>query len=228
MTAVAPASTLSLLVLGFALGWSVAWPPGPVNAEIVRRGLARGFWPAYGLCLGACAGDALWALAVTLGAGVLLGADWAKLGLALLSTALLLVLAYVFLAGAFRSFLLARRGLRPPPARHFESARGAFFLGATMTLTSPWNIAFWLAVIGRQDVAGHGLSASFLIAAAVILGAATWGLILSSAVVVLRARFASAAWDILTKAATGLLMLYFAAEAVIRLELPHRLLGAAS
>ena len=25
------------LVNGFVLGWSVAWPPGPVNAEMLRR-----------------------------------------------------------------------------------------------------------------------------------------------------------------------------------------------
>ena len=27
----------ALIVTGFLLGWSVAWPPGPINAEIARR-----------------------------------------------------------------------------------------------------------------------------------------------------------------------------------------------
>lgn len=225
MTTAPAGGTLSLLVLGFALGWSVAWPPGPVNAEIVRRGLARGFMPAFGLLMGACAGDALWALGVALGAGLIFASATAKLALAFLSTALLLALAFVFLRGAVQSFLLARRGGSAPAARRFESAHGSFLLGATMTLTSPWNIAFWLAVIGRPDVAGRGLAAAFLIAGAVILGAASWGLILTLSVVGLRARFASAAWDIMTKAATGLLMLYFAFSAAARLALPQRLLG---
>jgi len=61
---------LPLLGKGLLLGWSVAWPPGPINSEMIRRGLSRGFWPAYAVGLGACSGDFLWALAVTLGAGV--------------------------------------------------------------------------------------------------------------------------------------------------------------
>jgi hypothetical protein len=31
--------TLSPLANGYILGWSVAWPPGPINAEMIRRGL---------------------------------------------------------------------------------------------------------------------------------------------------------------------------------------------
>ena len=59
------------IVAGLLLGWSVAWPPGPINAEMIRRGLTRGFWPAYSVGLGACTGDFLWALAVALGAGAI-------------------------------------------------------------------------------------------------------------------------------------------------------------
>jgi hypothetical protein len=57
------------LINGFVLGWSVVWPPGPVNAEMLRRTLlprsrGGGFWSAWQLGLGACTGDFLWALAV--------------------------------------------------------------------------------------------------------------------------------------------------------------------
>ena len=67
------AALLPLVTYGFVLGWSVAWPPGPISAEVVRRGLARGFWPAYALCLGASSGDAVWALVVALGATAVAG-----------------------------------------------------------------------------------------------------------------------------------------------------------
>ena len=62
---------LPLLATGFLLGWSVAWPPGPINAEIARRCLAGGFWAGFSLLLGACSGDALWAVLVSLGVGLL-------------------------------------------------------------------------------------------------------------------------------------------------------------
>jgi threonine/homoserine/homoserine lactone efflux protein len=73
MLAVASATLLN----GFILGWSVAWPPGPVNAEMLRRSVTPhaqggGFWPAWQIGLGACTADFLWALAVMTGAGALL------------------------------------------------------------------------------------------------------------------------------------------------------------
>src|SRR5205823_1555174 len=56
--------TLSPLANGYILGWSVAWPPGPLNAEMIRRGLlpkdrGGGFWSAWPIGLGARTGDFL-------------------------------------------------------------------------------------------------------------------------------------------------------------------------
>ena len=212
------ASTLlPLLGYGFALGWSVAWPPGPINAEIVRRGLARGFWSGYGLCLGACTGDAGWAVVVALGAGVLFTDPTTRLVMGIASALLLILLAYVFLRGAWHGLNLWRTSATPKAPARFESGRAGYFLGLTMALTSPWNIAFWLAVIGRPETSQLGLAASFVVASAVIVGAAVWGLLLSGAVVILRMKFASAAWEVCAKGFTGLLMLYFAARSIARI-----------
>jgi threonine/homoserine/homoserine lactone efflux protein len=212
-----PATLPSLLGYGFALGWSVAWPPGPINAEIVRRGLARGFWPAYSLLLGACLGDASWAVLVALGAGVVFAGAWMHLALGIVSTALLLALAFIYLRGAWHGFSLWRAGRTPAPPRGLDSRRASFLLGLTMALTGPWNMAFWLAVIGRPETLQLGLAGSLVVAVAVILGALAWGLSLTFAVVVLRLRFASAAWELFAKGATGLLMLFFAARSIQRL-----------
>ena len=87
---------MSVLVNGFVLGWSVAWPPGPVNAEMIRRGLmpkhrGGGFWSAWPIGLGACTGDFMWALSVSLGAGALLNSPSIGHALAGVSLTLLLV-----------------------------------------------------------------------------------------------------------------------------------------
>src|SRR5438034_512958 len=65
---------MSILLNGFVLGWSVAWPPGPVNAEMIRRGLlpreqGGGFWATWRVGLGAGTGDCLWALGVAVRSG---------------------------------------------------------------------------------------------------------------------------------------------------------------
>jgi threonine/homoserine/homoserine lactone efflux protein len=213
-----PASPLlPLAVYGFVLGWSVAWPPGPINAEIVRRGLARGFWPAYGVGFGAASGDAVWAAAIVLGAGALVGSAGAQQALALLSTALLVLLAAVYLRGAWRGVAAWRAGTMRDSTGRFDGAGGGYLFGLGLALSSPWNIAFWLAVIGRPETLQAGPAGALVVAGSVLLGTNLWVLLLSGAVVLLRLRFASGAWDAVAKGATGLVMLYFAGDGVRRL-----------
>jgi threonine/homoserine/homoserine lactone efflux protein len=213
----AAATLLPLAAYGFVLGWSVAWPPGPINAEIVRRGLARGFAPAYAVGLGAASGDVVWAVAIVLGADALVGAAEAKLVLEWLSLALLLLLAAVYLRGAWHAFATRRAGDAGGSPGRTDGARGGYLLGLGLALSSPWNIAFWLAVIGRPETLEAGLAGALVVAAAVLLGTNLWVLLLSGAVVILRLRFAGGAWDAIAKGATGLLMLYFAGESAWRL-----------
>ena len=207
---------LPLIGKGLLLGWSVAWPPGPINSEMIRRGLSRGFWPAYAVGLGACSADFLWALAVTLGAGVLAGQKPLEWTLAAISFVLLLVLATTFTRNALHGWRVLRSGEElVRPATMFDSQRGGYLLGMGMALSSPWNIAFWLAVVGQQAGRSHEIGASIVLAAAVVAGAATWGFFLCTAVH-FGARFASPRWEIATNALTAALMLWFAAQLAVR------------
>src|SRR3954468_18028568 len=92
---------MPLLLNGFLLGWSVSWPPGPVNTEMIRRGLrpkkeGGGFWPAWIVGIGACVGDFTWAFGVSLGAGAALNSPFIRRALAVVSLALLVFLAFFF------------------------------------------------------------------------------------------------------------------------------------
>lgn len=212
------ATLLPLIGKGLLLGWSVAWPPGPINSEMIRRGLSRGFWPAYSVGLGACSADFLWALAVTLGAGALARVRALEMTLAAISFVLLLVLAATFTRNAVHGWRLLQSGAElTRPATAFDSSRGGYFLGMGMALSSPWNIAFWLAVVGQQAGRSQNLGASILLAAAVVVGAATWGFFLCTAVR-LGARFASPRWEIATNALTAALMIWFAVQLALRVS----------
>lgn len=208
----------SLALYGFVLGWSVAWPPGPINAEMVRRGLAHGFRRAIGVGLGACSGDALWAVAVALGAGLLVGPE-ARFVMALASAALLLLLAAVFLKGAWRGWReRSEAALERGPGR-FQSVRGSYLLGVSMALTSPWNVAFWFAVIGHSANLRPGLAGAFVVAGSVILGAALWCLVLCTVTSRLRLTFGGPIWQTVAQGLTGLLMLGFAVRGIWSLAL---------
>ncbi len=215
------ASLSALLATGFLLGWSVAWPPGPINAEIARRCASGDFWAGIAVLVGASSADALWAVAVALGVGLLFAAPSARAGMGIVSIALLLALAALFLRAAWRAFSRGDTPQRKPEApQKFASARGGFGLGGAMAPTSPWNVAFWLAAMGRPELAGARAGSLLVMAAAVIAGALTWGVIWASSNALLHRGLDGAAkrrWTIFVDLATGLLMLFFAVSSAQRL-----------
>ncbi|MGD0563609.1 MAG: LysE family transporter [Roseiarcus sp.] len=214
-----PSPLSPLLATGFLLGWSVAWPPGPINAEIARRCLAGGFWAGFALLLGACGADALWAVLVSLGVGLVFTGPLMREIMGVVSVALLIALSFVFLRGAWRA--LTNGQAAPAAPSRFDSRRASFLLGAAMALTSPWNVAFWLAAMGRPEMAGYATPALLVMAAAVIAGALTWGVLWSGSVVLLHRRADSGAagrwWAFGVDLATGALMAYFAFRSAARL-----------
>lgn len=211
------------LINGFVLGWSVAWPPGPVNAEMLRRSVmpARqggGFWAAWQLGLGACTGDFLWALAVMTGAGALLNTPRVRQILAVISFLLLLFLAGMFALGAWRSAhamagKVAAASDTSKNGKRMMGRRG-YLLGLTLALTSPWNLGFWLAVIGGQQSVTQNPSFgnSLAFAVFVVLGAVVWTLVFSVVVRQGGRIFARPGWQAATQAITSLLMLFFAGK----------------
>src|SRR3984893_6715179 len=175
---------MSILLNGFVMGWSVAWPPGPVNAEMIRRGLlpkdrGGGFWSTWQIGLGACTGDFIWALGVSLGAGAFLNSISIRRALAVVSLALLLVLAAMFARSAWRIYRSHCSSEASLPSD--EKKRRGYWLGLFFALSSPWNIGFWFAVIGSQTTQIANLQRSLMLAGSVVLDAVSWTLVLSSA-----------------------------------------------
>lgn len=204
---------MSILLNGFILGWSVAWPPGPVNAEMIRRGLlpkerGGGFWSAWPIGLGACTGDFIWALGVSLGAGAFLNSLWIRRSLAVVSFTLLTFLAVIFARAAWKILRTHRSG--ETVASSEERKRRGFPLGLFFALTSPWNIGFWFAVIGSQTTQVANLQHSLALAASVVLGALTWTLVLCGGLKFGARIFSRPEWQIMTEALTALVMVFFA------------------
>ena len=152
-------------------------------------------------------------MGVGFGAGYFLATPAAQLALGIVSTVLLLLLAALFLRGAAKAYRHARRA-EAPAAR---TAGQGYPLGLGMALASPWNIAFWLAVLGRPETAQLGAGGAIVIATAVIAGTLSWCIILCSAVALLRLRFEGDWWQVVAMGATGLLMLAFAILNLVRL-----------
>src|SRR5438477_12777148 len=150
--------TLGGMANGYILGWSVAWPPGPINAEMIRRGLlpkdrGGGFWSTRPIGPGACTGDFIWAFGVSVGAGVLFDPVEIWCVLAIVSLALLLFLAVRFAIGAWKIYRAHRSVEFQAPK---SERRGGFLFGHFVVLMSPWYFGFWPVVIDSQ--AAHSVS----------------------------------------------------------------------
>lgn len=213
------------ILTGLVLGWSVAWPPGPVNAELIRRSIlppaqGGGFSAALKIALGAATGDFLWALAVFAGVGVVMNKPAVRVSLGVVSFALLLFLAAKFAHNAWRI-------AREHKAQQSEGLTAAasstkrdrtFLLGFVFVLTSPWSMGFWLAVAGsRSDLTGGRFLGSVVLALAVVVGAFAFATFLCTAVKLGARIFSRPAWQIATQAFTAVLMLYFAVQLAVQL-----------
>ncbi len=200
--------------IGFLLGFSVAWPPGPINAEMLRRALERGFWSAASVGLGASSGDFLWALAVALATAPLRRMAALEGFLAGGSALLLFWLGWRFMRSAWRSW--RARGVKGTegPVGRFEGAQGGFLLGLVLACTSPWNLAFWFGVLGQSEGAA-AWEAAMALASGVVIAAVLWSLAWSGFVRMVGRGF-SFRWAVFSQLFTGLVMLGFALRTLWR------------
>ncbi len=107
--------------------------------EAIRRGFARGYWPAFLVELGSLVGDAAWAVVALVGVAVIVQSPPVRLMLGLAGAGLLAYLAW-------RAFHDARKDAIPQ--QHGATSRGDFASGAFLSLGNPFEVAFWVTVGG--------------------------------------------------------------------------------
>jgi L-lysine exporter family protein LysE/ArgO len=159
------------LLAGFGLGFSVAASFGPINLFALSSGLRYGFWPAYGVGVGAAVADGSYAFLGGLGAAALFtgGAKgWFQM---LGGTAL------VFIAVGMAKRMPKKRGEQrgdPGFGRSFTLALGA-------TLANPITVVYWTAVfagvVPKLEVSR--LEALTLLPAGVVCGTVLWATLLA-------------------------------------------------
>jgi putative LysE/RhtB family amino acid efflux pump len=208
---------MSVLLLGFGLGFAVALQVGPLSLFAIRSTLRGGL--AVGLAIGAAVAivDTLYAAAGAAGAAGLLSIDPLRVAFGLIGAAVLIVLGVRTLWSAFR----VRAG--GESSDEVASPRKAFATALAATASNPLTIASWAAIFAAATTAGAttaaatttastaatttgGPAATALLLTGVGLGSLTWMCLLTGGVSLARrgigTRFIRAA-DVL--AGTGLL-----------------------
>lgn len=158
--------TPALLASALLLGLVFSATPGAVNAESLRRGIARGFRPALLVQLGSLMGDMVWTVVALTGTAFLVQNRPVALVLGIVGACFLLRQAFAALREAARGSML----------QDFPShARGDFLMGAFFSLTNPFAVAFWLGLgAGVAATAHASLPATVGFFAGFFAGAAIW------------------------------------------------------
>lgn len=158
--------TSTLLVSALLLGLVFSATPGAVNAESLRRGIARGFRPALLVQLGSLMGDMVWAVVALSGTAVLVRNRSLVLWLGIVGACFLLRQAFT----AFRAAARWREERTAPSHTHGDLITGVFF-----SLTNPFALAFWLGLgAGVAATAHASLSATAGFCAGFFAGALIW------------------------------------------------------
>ncbi len=192
-----------ILLQGIGVGIALAAPIGPINIEIIRRGIRGQFLSGWITGFGAVCADSLICILVVAGALRLVDNPWIRTSM--------------FFAGAVVLLLLGVRGiqsaLRDDQIASTAPDRGnSFITGFTMAALNPMGIVYWLS-IGSALIAAtieqNGSTAGPILVSGVFAGIIMWVTVLSTLVAIGRSR--AATWAPRVIGAIGsLLLLIFA------------------
>lgn len=191
---------LSLVISAFTIGMAYAIIPGPVTTESARRGVTRGFRPAWEIQIGALVGDFVWAFLGITGAAVVLERDSISVVLGLVGAGLLFSLA----PSAFRA------AWAPVETTGQAQPGHSLKVGMLFSLANPAGLAFWTGVGGGllSTVNEAGLTEIVAILASYMAGAAVCGTLVALAAS-LGGRFAGDAFFRWINAICGIALSWF-------------------
>jgi threonine/homoserine/homoserine lactone efflux protein len=192
----------SLVLRGFILGFAIAAPVGPIGLLCIQRTLNQGRWVGLASGLGAATADAFYGAV-------------AAFGLTLVSAFLVEQQFWLaLLGGLFLCYLGVRTFLATPAERaaHSEaqSVGQAYASTLLLTITNPLTILSFVAIFAGAGLAtanGEPQAAAVLVAG-VFLGSASWWLLLSGGVALLRSHISTGVLLWVNRAAGAILVLF--------------------
>jgi threonine/homoserine/homoserine lactone efflux protein len=202
---------MPLFFSSFLLAIAFCAPPGVVTAETVRRGAARGFFPALFVQFGSLVGDTTWAIIALTGLAFVVQNNIAKIVLSLIGILLMLKLAW----GAIQD---ARVG-RDLEINSSHDHRGDFTNGAFLSLGNPMNIVFWtgLGTTVFASISGRPQPIDFAIFFAGFLSGAVLWCFIMAAIVAWGRKFVTPTFFRWVNFACGLALGFFAIQLGLKL-----------
>ena len=165
-----PFETLSIAVYGATVGVILAAPIGPINIEIVRRGIRDGFLHGWLVGLGALTADTFYALAIVLGFARFAENEQIRVVLFLLGAGMMAFIGFGSIKTALDKHAADGVDTSPPRGRSYAT-------GFLMAAFNPFGIVYWLTVgagLAADAVNRAGPGAAPVLVIGVTLGILAW------------------------------------------------------
>ncbi|MCF6138582.1 LysE family translocator [Pseudalkalibacillus berkeleyi] len=156
------------------LGLSIAAPIGPINIEIIKRGLVYGFWAALLVGAGGISSDLALMALMFFGLSQVMTLVWVKISLTMLG-------CFILIHSGVNNLRVTQDMNRAEEGgdRHGRVKIRSYLSGVTIAASNPMNLLFWLGIYGSVlsgvlQQSNH--LQSFFISSLVFIGIALWNL----------------------------------------------------
>ncbi|WP_223701647.1 LysE family translocator [Sutcliffiella deserti] len=152
------------------LGISLAAPIGPINLEIIKRGISSGFYAAWLVGLGGMSADILFLLIIMMGMAPYLQIESVQIFMYGLGSLMLFYLGIQTILSSIKSKRILDLG---KPIQ-----KSSFFVGFGIAAFNPINFVFWFGIFGSsfQSLLTKGWLITLVGVISLILGIFLWNL----------------------------------------------------
>ncbi|TYR80567.1 amino acid transporter [Priestia megaterium] len=196
------------------LGVSLAAPVGPINIEMIKRGITGGFWSSWFVGLGGMTADILFMLLILVGLTSFIELQPVTLCLYAVG---FFMLSYVGIKSITQA--LSTSFLITTDRNEIEGS--SYITGLLIALTNPLNIVFWFGVFGStlsETIINHSWLYVFLYSFFIIFGILIWNLTIAGIMHFAR-RFVNAAALRTVTVIAGSMLIVFGIQFGIKLIL---------
>lgn len=161
---------VQLVLYGASVGLILAAPIGPINIEIVRRGIRDGFMHGWLMGLGALTADTIYALAIVTGFSRFAESENLRIVLFLSGAGMMAYIGVGSIRTAMSKVDLNESGLVVPRSRSYVA-------GFVLAAFNPFGIVYWLTVgagLAADAVTRFGEGGAPILVLGVMLGIFLW------------------------------------------------------
>ncbi|MEI6610939.1 MAG: LysE family transporter [Deltaproteobacteria bacterium] len=158
------------IIQNILLGLTLAAPIGPVNLEMIKRGLNSGFKQAFLTGAGAMCADITYLILIFFGLTSFLKISFLKIFLGIAGSLILIYLGLVSAKGFFKKAETSAK----QPKKLFKNS---YVTGYVLAISSPMTIVWWTGVFGALLAAQPDMPtniSAFLSCLSIMLGCFLW------------------------------------------------------